>query len=136
MIACGQLPGPPFLRAIMPFTGVLQGALGDQERDLFWDVFQVPLFEQFLSPDGHVAGAECEAHESLHVIPRNVILETEGDDVLFTSLTGLEHPAIRLETGFQAALTRRLCACGRPGARLVDLQSATARQPTSACAAD
>src|SRR5260370_36296509 len=51
--------------AVIAFTGICHGELTALERDLFWRVFQVPVFEQFLSPDGRILAVECDAHDGL-----------------------------------------------------------------------
>ncbi|SRR5258708_6169938 len=41
--------------------------LSDDDRDLFWDSFGVPAFEEHLGPDNELLAIECEAHAGLHV---------------------------------------------------------------------
>src|SRR5437870_1306995 len=45
----GSMALPRVEAAIIAFTGICHGELTVLERDLFWRVFQVPVFEQFLS---------------------------------------------------------------------------------------
>lgn len=49
-----------------------EGEAGPSEydRDLFWDVFGVPIFEQYLTRRNRLIASECDAHEGLHVRTR------------------------------------------------------------------
>src|SRR4051794_9096594 len=49
-VESGGLVLPRVDAAVVAFTGICHGELNELERDLFWRVFQVPVFEQFLSP--------------------------------------------------------------------------------------
>jgi hypothetical protein len=51
--------------AIIAFTSE-DDPLSQADRDLFWTTFQVPVFEQRLTPEGELAAWECEAHGPLH----------------------------------------------------------------------
>src|SRR5689334_13580016 len=61
----GAVTLPPIDAAIIVFTGICHGELTALERDLFWRVFQVPVFQQLLSPEGRVLAMECDAHDGL-----------------------------------------------------------------------
>jgi hypothetical protein len=39
-----------------------------EDRDLFWRVFQVPVFEQRISESGALIAWECQAHNGLHLV--------------------------------------------------------------------
>jgi hypothetical protein len=90
---------PPIAAAVVAFTGICHGELTALERDLFWRVFQVPVFEQLLAPDGRVMAMECDAHEGLHLLDADAPLE-----------------------GYCAVLDRTPCGCGNPQPRLAGLQ--------------
>jgi hypothetical protein len=81
--------------AVVAFTGAGQPLLGDGDRDFLWRVFQVPVFEQYLSASGRTLAVECDAHDGLHIVPWR-------ED-------SAELPRL-VET------TR--CPCGQPGPRL------------------
>jgi hypothetical protein len=51
---------------LVAFTGEFS-RLTSADRDLFWESFGVPVFEQLLDAAGHVIADECEAHTALHV---------------------------------------------------------------------
>lgn len=94
-----QVALPPLEAAIVAFTGICHGELTVLERDLFWRVFQVPVFEQLLAPDGRVMAMECDAHQGLHLLDPDAPLE-----------------------GYQAMLDATLCGCGNAHPRLAGLQ--------------
>ncbi len=104
---------------IVVFTGPGHGYLTDADRDLFWRVFEVPLFEQFTGLGGEVLAEECEAHEGLHIRPGDALFEIYRGELLITSLTRLEEPVFRLSTGCYGRLDESPCACGRTSARLI-----------------
>ena len=101
-VESGGLTLPPIEAAVIVLTGISHGELTALERDLFWRVFQVPVFEQFLSPDARVLAMECDAHEGLHV---------------------LEPKA--LPPGYRAVLQTTPCGCGDPHPRLFWSQCVT-----------
>jgi hypothetical protein len=82
--------------AVVVFTGAGQPELAGSDRDFFWRVFQVPLFEQYLSASGRTLAVECDAHDGLHILPGR--------------LGSAELPRT-LETA--------PCPCGQPGPRLI-----------------
>jgi hypothetical protein len=84
--------------AVVAFTGICHGELTVLERDLFWRVFQVPVFEQLLARDGRVMAMECDAHDGLHVLD----------------------PAAPLD-GYSAILDATPCGCGNRQPRLTAL---------------
>ena len=75
--------------AVIAFTYQGQAGLSSDDRDLFWDSFGVPVFEQHLSHSNQLLAMECDAHAGLHVM---------GD------------------VGHQR-LDRNSCACGNPAPR-------------------
>jgi len=75
--------------AVVAFTYQGHAGLSDDDRDLFWDSFGVPVFEQHLGPGNELLAMECEAHAGLHV------MGDFGD----------------------ARLDRNSCVCGNPAPR-------------------
>lgn len=86
---------PSLSHAVVVFTGASQPSLTAGDRDFFWRVFQVPLFEQFLGAAGETLAIECDAHEGLHVLPGRA-------------------NASELAGSIEIAC----CPCGKPGGRL------------------
>jgi hypothetical protein len=125
-IATGAAPPPRLDHAVIAFTGVHYGLLTDEDRDLFWSAYQVPLFEQLVGLGDEVLAWECEAHVGLHVVPENLLLEVSSSwpepELLFTSLDCIEFPALRVATGFTATVDRNPCACGMSTPRLLGLR--------------
>ncbi len=75
--------------SLIAFTYDSEAGLSDDDRDLFWDAFGVPSFEEHLGPRNELLAMECEAHAGLHV--------TEGFEYLH--------------------LDRNSCVCGNPAPR-------------------
>jgi hypothetical protein len=98
-VAEGRLALGPVEAAVIAFTGIRHGELTELERDLFWRVFQVPVFEQFLASDGRVLAMECDAHEGLHLLEPDAPLP-----------------------GFRARLDTAPCGCGNAHPRLIRLE--------------
>lgn len=44
----------------------------EEDRELLWRAFGVPVFEQCLGEDNVLLAAECEAHDGLHVVGRGI----------------------------------------------------------------
>src|SRR6266542_1700196 len=74
-VESGVAARPALEMAVVAFTGTCHGELSALERDLFWRVFQVPVFEQLLAPDGRVIAMECDAHDGLHLLDPEAPLE-------------------------------------------------------------
>jgi hypothetical protein len=116
-------------RSLIIFTGFGREALTPEDRDLFWRVFQVPIFEQFLGPDGELLAIECEAHEGLH-IRHDCRFELQGSGELTAAVDG----TAPWDTGLTACVTSEMCACGEPGPRLVEMLPLA--RSAAACRAD
>jgi hypothetical protein len=125
-IASGRGDLPSLRYAMIAFTGPWAGGLlQEEDRDLFWRVFQVPLFEQHLGPDGRVVAWECEAHRGLHLMPTRAVVENlDHDQLLVTSLTDLRRPAVRLRTRLAGSIADDDCPCGETSPKLLELRSA------------
>jgi hypothetical protein len=53
--------------AVVVLTHEGEAGLAEYDRDMFWDVFGVPAFEQYLTRRRRLLASECDAHEGLHV---------------------------------------------------------------------
>jgi hypothetical protein len=127
LVDSGYFPSFPALtRGLVAFTGVAPRREGPEEitspeRDLLWEVFRVPVFQQYLGLDGRRIAWECEAREGLHVEPANAVLELDRrSEVLFTSLTDCQMPTLRLATRATATVELSRCPCGHPTPRLAE----------------
>ena len=54
--------------AVIAFTGDMTQAMSDSDRNLFWQAFGLPIFEQYLGVHNQLLASECEAHAGLHVV--------------------------------------------------------------------
>jgi len=116
----GQQEMHPLKHFVVPFTGGDHGELREEDREQFWRVFQVPVFEQRVGFDGRVVAYECEAHDGLHVMPeRAAFEETAESGLLITSLTDLRYPTLRVGTRMARSIDNECCCCGNAAPRLV-----------------
>jgi hypothetical protein len=105
---------------VVSFTGGDHGEMREEDREQFWRVFQVPVFEQRVGFDGRVVAYECEAHDGLHVMPESAAFEeTAGAELLITSLTDLRHPTLRVGTRMTRSIEHECCGCGNAAPRLI-----------------
>jgi phenylacetate-CoA ligase len=127
--------------AMIAFTGMVSRAgspsiLTPIERDILWQVFQIPVFEQYLGMDGRLVAWECQAHEALHIVAENAVFERERmSELLFTSLTNCNTPTLRLTTKVSANVDSGRCSCGQPSPLLSGLRpvlSTVQARPASA----
>lgn len=121
---------PHLKRPIVAFTGLASSAretFSDEDRDLLWRAFHVPVFEQFLGLDRELLAAECDAHYGLHINMESVLFQrAEDGELLVTSFNNLSSPIPKLATGLFGELMFDPCPCGKPGPRIsaVRLRSA------------
>jgi hypothetical protein len=54
--------------SVVAFTYDAGLLLGDDDRDLLWAAFGVPVFEQYLNWKNELLASECEAHAGLHIV--------------------------------------------------------------------
>jgi hypothetical protein len=54
--------------AVIAFSYEGQAGLSPADRDLFWQAFGVPVFEQVLGRNNELLAMECDAHSGLHVV--------------------------------------------------------------------
>lgn len=116
---------------VVSFTGSDHGELSGEDREQFWRVFQVPVFEQRVGFDGRVVAYECEAHDGLHIAPEGAAFEETAEaELLMTSLTDLRYPTLRVGTRMARSIEHECCSCGSAAPRLV-----AARRPLLALVA-
>jgi hypothetical protein len=122
----GRIRMQPLTHAVIVFTGIEHGILRQADRDLFWQVFQVPMFEQLRGLGGELLAMECEAHHGLHICAADSLMEVEetqfGAELVYTSLVSLEYPLVRLATGLAADVQATPCGCGDESVRLTSLR--------------
>jgi len=107
----------PLEHFIVPFTGYQAGELTDEDREQFWRVFQVPVFEQRLGFDGRVIAHECEVHQGLHITGDRALFELHTDSELL--LTPLPAPELGMGTQATGSNQDDCCECGNFEPRLL-----------------
>jgi hypothetical protein len=65
--------------SIVLFTYAGEPGLSSRERELLWDAFGVPVFEQYLGPRSELLASECDAHSGLHIVNGYEDLDLEHD---------------------------------------------------------
>ncbi len=85
----------PNQSAVIAYTGARLDELTELERDRFWRVFQAPVFEHLISPEGRTLAMECDAHDGMHLLDAQAPL-----------------------TGLRARLDKAACGCGNRHPRL------------------
>jgi hypothetical protein len=120
--------------AIVVVCGMEAGLMTEAQRDTLWEMFQVPAFQQFVGTDGRVIAAECEVHAGLHIRPENAVIETLAGELLITSLTDEQAPALRMQSGLSGTIDREACECGRSEPRIVGLRSVSTASALAASA--
>ena len=130
-IELGQQEAHPLKHFVVSFTDGDYGELREKDREQFWSVFQVPVFEQRVGFDGRVVAYECEAHDGLHVMPESAAFEETAEaELLMTSLTDLRYPMLRVGTSMVRSIEHECCGCGNADPRLI-----TAKPPLMVLAA-
>ncbi len=123
-VRAGRLKLPALERAVVVFTGLRDGMLEPGDRELFWQAFRVPVYEQLQGFHREALATECDAHEGLHVETSNALFELDSEEhLLLTGLACSAYAVVRLVTGFSARVEEGLCGCGWTGPRLLGLRS-------------
>ena len=107
---------PSVDRAVFILTSLRDTPASDVLRVVLWQTFAVPVYELLLSGSHRILAAECEAHEGWHPMPGIEFWINDGE--LLVDAPG----AKGLATGFTGDITVEPCPCGRPGARVIDVQ--------------
>jgi hypothetical protein len=61
--------GVQLSHAVICLTWNVDHLLTDAQRDIIWEGFGVPVFEQILGPGNVLLANECNAHAGLHITP-------------------------------------------------------------------
>ncbi|MBV9761724.1 MAG: hypothetical protein JO340_14280 [Acidobacteriaceae bacterium] len=102
--------------AVFVLTGCGDAPLQDVLRVVLWQTFGVPVYELFVAGRGLVAASECETHEGWHVSPGAAFSIVSGELIF----DGFGRKSVR--TGLTGWIEQTPCACGREGARLLDVE--------------
>lgn len=118
-------------------------ALTAADRELFEVAFQAPVYNRYGCREVGNIAHECPAHDGLHELTDNNILEVVGEDgrpvrpghpghVLVTNLHNIAMPFIRYRIGNVAVTgSASPCACGRASPRLQAVYGRTADMITT-----
>jgi hypothetical protein len=115
---------PSLSTALVVLTRLDDSPLADHHRDLLWQAFRVPVFEQVRGWDGTVIARECEVHDGLHVAESSVIPQLDNDELLITKADTSEECLVPIRTGFAAEIITGHCDCGTETPRLRNLMQA------------
>ena len=98
------------------------------QRALFAEVFQCPVFEKYGTFECGVIACECRAHQGMHVFVDGVVVEVlvngrpaspgQVGRIVVTDLYNYGMPLIRYDIGDLASWGSGPCACGSPLPRL------------------
>jgi hypothetical protein len=122
-VLAGRLHLNSLTSAIVVFSGLKHGCLKNEDRDLLWRAFQLPVFEQFRGFSMELLAWECEAHDGLHINADNAIFENARDgELLLTCLDSPEYAVLRVGTEMSAEIVMEPCGCGQTAPRLVGLR--------------
>jgi len=113
-------------RAIVAIHGPGTALLREDERDLLWQRFKVPVYQQLRGFQGELLAAECDAQVGFHANRELAYWETRQQELLYTSLFDLRHPVLRLATGWYGDLETSRCACGCLSPRIFPYERQTA----------
>lgn len=123
---------PSLRTAIVALTSLDDSPLADHHRDLLWQAFGVPVFEQLRGWDGAIFARECEVHDGLHIDESAAILQLFEDELLATQFASPGDPIIRARTGLTGEIVTAACECGAETPRLRGLAPVRAKAATAA----
>ncbi len=103
--------------AVFVVTGCGDKPLSDTSRVVFWQAFGVPIYELFVGPAGTLLASECQAQEGWHVEQHAKFTVIEGE----LMVDGLGQKGV--PTGLFGHIETAACPCGRPGARVMALET-------------
>ena len=114
----------PALMAIVVVTSLNDAPLEERHRELFWEAFQAPLFEQLRAWDGRIIARECEVHDGLHLVEKAVVTHSDEGELLLTLMEKRKKPTAPARTGLVGEIVREICDCGAETPRLRNLAAA------------
>jgi len=118
---------PSLKTAVVVLTSLEDFPLAAHHRDLLWQTFRVPVFEQLRGWGGTIIAKECEVHDGLHVDESIAILHLLEGEVLVTELATPGEPILRARTGLAGEIVTAVCECGGETPRLRNLSAVRAR---------
>jgi len=113
----GLLDLPSLKVAIIVLTSLEDAPLASHHRDMLWNAFHLPVFEQLRGWDGAVIARECEVHDGLHFEQAVMMPEIEGEELI----------VMGIPTGLSAEIVEGHCDCGSETPRMRYLNKEKAR---------
>ena len=115
-VHAGELKFPALRFAAYSIIGCRDTLLRPNARAELWQVLGVPVYEVLLDADNFPVATECEAREGWHI----------EDGVTFSNQAGQlwfrwKRSRRPQGTGLTGTIESAVCACGRPGKRVVDV---------------
>ena len=108
--ALAQIQVPSLTHALIVLARPGGRRLAENDRELLWQNFRLPVFEQIIGSSGDLLAAECEAHDGLHVESSDLPVGRETIDNS-PCPCGRKTPRIAVARG--AELERRVAAYAR-----------------------
>lgn len=115
-VADAQVAGDVDIRPRKVLSGA--EALTDGIRDRIRDAWGVEAHDQYATTEAGFVAAECEAHEGMHVIAEDTVVEVLDHAVLVTVLASRTVPLIRYRLEDRVRVDVEPCRCGRTTPRL------------------
>jgi hypothetical protein len=104
-------------RAVFVLTKCGDRPVSDGLRLVLWQTFAVPVYELLVSTGGMLLACECEVQEGWHAQPYAKFSVSHGE-----VLVDAPHNK-RLPTGLFGYIESAVCACGRPGMRVMHTEA-------------
>jgi hypothetical protein len=108
--------------AVFVLTACGGKPVSDVLRVVFWQAFGVPVYELLVDGEGILLARECELQEGWHPQPYATFSVTDNELIV----QALRKKARR--TGLAGNIETAACPCGRPGARLLDIEALASRE--------
>lgn len=112
-VQSGNVRFPDLDCAVFVITDFRDAPLSDTDRTALWHAFSVPVYEVVLADDGALLASGCEAQEGWHI--EAGVRFSRVNDQLWYSRRGRQ-----TGTGLVGQIQDELCACGRPGQRILN----------------
>jgi hypothetical protein len=116
-------------RVVFVLTQCGNRPLSDTLRVVLWQTFGVPVYELLIGPGGMLLARECEVQEGWHAQPYAKFSVSHGEVLV----DALHHRKLR--TGLLGYIETAVCACGRPGMRVMHTEAQGSNEVRSELAA-
>ncbi len=105
-------------KAVISSTEVLHQRM----RQVIERVFECKVFDSYGCREISQIATECDAHNGLHIVFENQIVELVDNDIIVTNLNNHIMPFLRYKVGdLASSIDSSPCSCGRQSPRIVSL---------------